>query len=65
MFEAVMWCPQSEGGAASAKALAVTARRARDVEDAGLLLRLPFDTLFEYLKVCFFHISWALICPPG
>ena len=37
--------------AESAKAVAASARRACEVEAAGLLLRLRFTTLFEYLQV--------------
>ncbi len=59
VHEAARWCPQSEGEPESAKALAVAARQAREVEEAGLLLRLPFDTLFEYLQVCLVDISCA------
>ncbi len=45
--------PRSNNGsdAESARAVAASARRACEAEEAGLLLRLHFTTLFEYLKV--------------
>ena len=47
-------CPRAAADgsdAESARAVAASARRACEVEEAGLLLRLRFTTLFEYLKV--------------